>query len=77
MSPVVRIGMAVAGPIGFKSIPQGAATQLYAATHPDAKQCSGQYLSHCNPARPSRHGRDAELARKLWVASEKIAAELP
>ena len=77
MNPLVRIGLAVAEPLAFKSVAQGAATQVYAATHPDAKKYSGQYLSHCNPARPSRHGRDPELARKLWVASEKIAAELP
>jgi WW domain-containing oxidoreductase len=76
MNPLVRVGLTVAGPLAFKSVAQGAATQVYAATHPDAKQYSGQYLSHCNPVKPSRHGRDPELARQLWAASEKIAAEL-
>lgn len=76
MNPLVRVGLTVAGPLAFKSVAQGAATQVYAATHPDAKKYSGQYLSHCNPVKPSRHGRDPELARKLWAASEKIAAEL-
>ncbi len=76
MNPVVRVGLAVAGPLALKSVGQGAATQCYAAAHPGAVPFSGQYLADCNPARPSRHARDPELARRLWTASEKIVAEL-
>jgi NAD(P)-dependent dehydrogenase (short-subunit alcohol dehydrogenase family) len=77
LNPAARVVFGALGPIMLKSIPQGAATQCYVATHPDAAQFSGSYFADCNPARPSRYGRDAELARRLWVASEKIAAELP
>jgi len=76
MNPVVRAAMSVVGPIALKSIPAGAATQCYAATHPGATQVSGRYIVDCNAAEPSRHGRDPELARRLWDVSEKIAAEL-
>jgi hypothetical protein len=46
------------------------------ATQPGALPFSGRYFSDCNPARPSRHGRDAELARRLWSESERIATQL-
>jgi NAD(P)-dependent dehydrogenase (short-subunit alcohol dehydrogenase family) len=73
---VVRGAMSAAAPLVLKSIPQGAATQCYVATHPSAQAHSGSYFADCNPARPSRHGRDAELAVRLWSESEKIAAQL-
>lgn len=76
LNPVMRGAFALAGPIGLKTIPQGAATQCYAAAHPDARQHSGKYLADCNPARTTRHGQDAALAAKLWTASEEIAARL-
>ena len=75
MNSVVDIALAVASPLALKSIPQGAATQTYLAAHPDAAKFSGEYFSHCNPARPTSKARDAELARKLWEKSEEIVAE--
>jgi NAD(P)-dependent dehydrogenase (short-subunit alcohol dehydrogenase family) len=76
MNPLLRGTLSVVGPLAFKTIPQGAATQCYVATHPDATAFSGQYFVDCNPAEPSPHGRDEELAGRLWAASEKIAAQL-
>lgn len=76
LNPVMRGAFALTGPIGLKTIPQGAATQCYAAAHPDARQHSGKYLADCNPAEPSKHGKDAALAAKLWTVSEEIAAKL-
>jgi NAD(P)-dependent dehydrogenase (short-subunit alcohol dehydrogenase family) len=77
INPLARGAFAALGPLVLKSIPQGAATQCYVAVHPGAAEFSGRYFADCNPARTSRHGRDPNLARRLWVESEKIAAALP
>lgn len=61
----------VAG-IFTKSVAQGAATTIYAATAPELE--SGAYLVDCNVARPSRHGRDDDAASKLWEISERVIA---
>lgn len=76
MNPVVRGAFTIAVPLGFKTIPQGAATQCYAAAHPDAPRHSGAYLADCNPAQPNAHGRDAAMAERLWQVSEEIVARL-
>jgi NAD(P)-dependent dehydrogenase (short-subunit alcohol dehydrogenase family) len=73
--PIVDLAMRVLTPIALKSIPQGAATQCYVATHP-ALAANGEYFSHCNVARSSRHGRDRELGLRLWETSERILREL-
>jgi WW domain-containing oxidoreductase len=76
MPGVLRAALAVAAPLALKSIPQGAATQVYVATHPDMKS-SGEYFADCNVAPSSSVSSDAALATRLWEASEKIVAELP
>ena len=58
----------------MKTIPQGAATQVYVAAHPQLSGSNGDYFADCNVARTSRHGADAGLARRLWEESERIAA---
>jgi NAD(P)-dependent dehydrogenase (short-subunit alcohol dehydrogenase family) len=57
----------------MKSIPQGAATSVFAATAPELKGKSGAYLADCHPIEPSREGADAELAEKVWALTEKAA----
>lgn len=47
----------------------GARTLLHCALAAPSEQ-SGLYFSDCKPARPSRAGRSAELARELWERSE-------
>ena len=76
MSPIARVGMSVVAPIGFKSIPQGAATQCFVATHPKAEGVTGEYWADCNLKRSSRNGRDLALAEKLWAKTEEIVARL-
>lgn len=76
MPGILRAALAVASPLALKSIPQGAATQVYVATHPDMK-VSGEYFSDCNVAPCSAVSRDPALATRLWEVSEKIVAELP
>jgi WW domain-containing oxidoreductase len=58
-----------------RNVQQGAATQCYVATSPALEGVSGQYFSDCNPATKSFHGRNPELARRLWDVSEELAAD--
>ena len=60
----------------LKSIPQGAATTVYAATAPELSGRSGIYLSDCNEKAPSPAALDADLAEKLWSLSEKAIATM-
>lgn len=76
MSPWTRVGLAAAGPLFLKTVGEGAATQTWAAVHPDAAKVNGEYLSDCNIATSSAHGQDKALAEKLWVATEAIVARV-
>lgn len=71
------VAFAIAGPLALKSIPQGAATQVYVATHPSLAGVSGAYFADCNVRAPRPDANDAALATKLWEASERIVAGLP
>lgn len=73
IDPLMRtIGTALV----LKTIPQGAATQVYVATHPDAAATSGAYWSDCNVATSTRAGQDDALAKALWDKSEELVAKL-
>lgn len=76
MNPVVRGVMAVAEPLVLKSIPQGAATQCYVATHPDGAAVSGEYWFDSNVQSSNSNGEDDAMAERLWVVSEEIAAKV-
>jgi len=76
MNPALTAMFSLAKPLVLKSIPEGAATQCYVATHPSLGKVSGEYFSDCNVAKSSRHGRDDDMAKKLWTVSEEIAAKL-
>lgn len=76
MNPLVGVAYAIAKPVALKSIPEGAATEVWAAVHPDAARVSGEYLSDCNVAEPRRLAKDPALAERLWQRSEEIAAAL-
>ncbi len=54
----------------MKSIPEGAATQVYAATSSELDGQSGAYLSDCAVARPSSDALDDELAARVWERTE-------
>ncbi|MCB9793625.1 MAG: SDR family NAD(P)-dependent oxidoreductase [Alphaproteobacteria bacterium] len=60
----------------LKSIPQGAATQLFVAVNPDAAQLSGLYFADCQVKEPSAPAKDEALAARLWTVSEEIVARL-
>ena len=73
----VQAIFAIAGPLFLKTIPQGAATEVFAAVHPKALALAGQYLADCNRATPRKDAEDAALARQLWTVSEEIVQGLP
>ena len=76
MQPIARGAIAIAGPLVLKSIGEGAATQCYLAVHPSVEGVAGKYFSDSNVGRSSHHGRDEEMAVKLWDVSEQIVAEV-
>lgn len=75
MASAMQIGLSLGGPLFLKSIPEGAATQVWGLVHPSAT-FTGEYLADCNIAKSSAIGQDASLATRLWEESEKIVAKL-
>lgn len=60
----------------LKTIAQGAATQVYAAVHPDVADKSGFYFDSCRVKEPSKLAQDEHLAERLWAVSEQIVASI-
>lgn len=54
---------------------EGAATSLYCATAPECATQSGLYYDRCQIVSPSRVARDAQLAQRLWQASQEWIAQ--
>jgi NAD(P)-dependent dehydrogenase (short-subunit alcohol dehydrogenase family) len=69
-------------PEGFKTPPQGAATQVWAATSPQLDGLGGVYLEDCDIAEPATEGEertgvkawatDPEQAARLWALSAEL-----
>jgi NAD(P)-dependent dehydrogenase (short-subunit alcohol dehydrogenase family) len=55
-----------------KTVEQGAATTLYAATCPDGALRDASYLADCAPARPAKLAGDREVEGRLWAQSERL-----
>ncbi|MET7936898.1 SDR family NAD(P)-dependent oxidoreductase [Streptomyces sp. NPDC005322] len=62
-------------PEGFKTPPQGAATQVWAATSPQLDGLGGVYLEDCDIAEPAQEG-DERVGVKDWAIDPKQAARL-
>ena len=70
---------------GFKTVPQGAATSVWAATSPDLEGQGGLYLEDCHVAGPGEGGLrsggyaswalDTDGAARLWTLSEELVGE--
>lgn len=58
--------MKLAGPFALKTIPQGAATQVYLATRPELAGKSGVYFADCKPKQPREDAGNVELGERLW-----------
>ena len=76
MGGVASVAFGLVGPLFLKSIPEGAATETFLATHPSVASTSGLYFSDSNPKKPRRDAEDASKAKKLWEVSEEIAAKV-
>lgn len=76
MGVLIEIGYALGGPVFLKTIPQGAATQCFVATHPSLAGVTGKYFADCNEARPSRYAEDDALAEKLWSTTEELVRRI-
>lgn len=67
-----------------KTIPQGAATQIYTATAPGIESLNGTYFANCAPGRPGEPTEfggikdylyDDETTSALWELSERLVGE--
>lgn len=74
-----RQGTGSGGGMRFKSVEAGAATQVWAATSPDAAAHNGGYLADCGPTTPGPGDRGYEpwidapaTAERLWELSERL-----
>jgi len=76
MTAALRIPLNLFAPLLLKTVPQGAATEVFVATSPKLDGVSGEYFSDCNIDKPRDDAKDAELAKKLWTKSEEIVAAL-
>jgi NAD(P)-dependent dehydrogenase (short-subunit alcohol dehydrogenase family) len=73
------------GQFSFKSVEQGAATTVWAATAPELDAHGGTYLEDCSVGLPTEDpasasgvrpwARDAEAAQRLWALSEELVAD--
>ena len=63
-------------PLGYKSIEQGAATTVWAATASELEGNGGTYLADCAVCTThASWARDAANARRLWSLSEQLVGE--
>lgn len=76
MGSVTTMALGLAGPLFLKTIPQGAATQTWAAVNPAAAALTGEYLADCNVRASSALGQDRALATRLWEQTERLVATL-
>ncbi len=72
----MAVAAAIFSPLVLKTVPQGAATEVYVATSPKLAAVSGEYFADNNLAKPRADARDPTLGKRLWDVSEKIVAAL-
>jgi WW domain-containing oxidoreductase len=76
MNPVVDALFKMVAPMFCKNVHEGAATQVYVATHPSLAGVSGKYFADSNEKKPRADAENMETAKRLWDESEKIVAKL-
>ena len=62
------------GKMAFKSVPQGAATSVWAATGPELEGTGGLYLEDCQIAHPG--GEDSMAGVQPWATDREAAERL-
>lgn len=81
-----RLAAAGKGPFQFKSIPQGAATSVWAGVVAPAEEIGGKYCENCHVAQlvpddvnfsegVRGYALDADKAEALWKKSEELVGE--
>ncbi len=63
------------GAVFMKSVEQGAATSIYAATAPELANESGAYLQDSGLAKASAEANDRELGERLWSVSDALVRD--
>ncbi len=56
------------------SVPKGAATSCYVATHPDLDGVRGKYFADCSQKRAHKKSDDVDLQDRLWEVSQSLTA---
>jgi retinol dehydrogenase 12 len=56
-----------------KNPAQGARTAIWLASSAEVEGSTGGYYENCRESTPSPQARDADLARRVWEASEKLS----
>jgi NAD(P)-dependent dehydrogenase (short-subunit alcohol dehydrogenase family) len=70
--PILSRVLGAIGVLFFKSVAEGAATEIFAAVSPKALPLAGSYLADSNVKKPRADADDAALAARLWAKSEEI-----
>jgi WW domain-containing oxidoreductase len=74
MNPMLAQLLRVMAPLFLKSVPEGAATEVFALTHPGLSGTTGEYFADCNVASSSRLSKSAPLAEQLWETSVQLSS---
>lgn len=74
---LIRTAFNTLGGIIAKSPAEGAATQVYVATHPSLERVSGAYFEDCNPVNVSghHHMNNQAMAAQLWQVAEEMTGD--
>jgi len=60
----------------MKSPARGASTSIHAASAPELRTVTGQYLAKCRPKRSSKRSHDKAAADRLWQTSAELVGLL-
>ena len=74
---LIRKAFDLLGPVIAKTPAQGAATQVYVATHPALAGVSGAYFEDCNPVivNGPNHMTDSAMAKTLWETAVEMTGD--
>lgn len=76
MNVAMRVGFGATAPLFAKSIPEGAATQTWAATNAALAGTTGRYFADCNEAKSRSLADDTTLGSRLWTETEAIVTRV-
>jgi len=72
-NPGTLAGLVKLGQVFARSPERGARTLVYLATSPEVEGVTGKYFHDEREVEPSPAAQDAEVARRLWEVSERLA----